>query len=115
MVNLYPLVIADATLNALISGRFYRRGMAPSTVLAPYVTWHMIDGQHDNQLSGNPCSVRTVFRLSIWADNSAQIETVANALRSFLFGIGYVLNESDGPRDLITMRWQFVFTASVIN
>lgn len=85
--------------------RIYRHGAAPQNVTAPYITWFVGGGAPENTFGGAEADQ---FRVQVdcWSDSDAQIEQLAEAVRTAMEPhahlVAYVANE----RDFQTQRYR---------
>ena len=106
----YQLLKDDSGVAAIVGTRIYRHGSAPQKVQAPYVTWFIVSGNPENELTSTPRTDRFQVQVDCWSDNDgsgdAGIEALAAAVRAALEPrghlIGYVVNE----RDFDTQRYR---------
>lgn len=70
-------------VDALTGGRIYRHGTAPQDTPKPYVTWFLLSGTPENQLSGLPSGDRMTVQVDCWTDDDddAEVEDLAQAVR----------------------------------
>jgi hypothetical protein len=71
--NLFPLFKDDPAVTAIIGTnpvRAYKHGSAPQAVAGPYVTWFVVSGAPENQLSGRPPVDAYQVQVDCWSDNT---------------------------------------------
>jgi hypothetical protein len=61
--------------------RIYRHGSAPQDTSKPYITWFLVGGSPENNLSGTPSTDRQVVQVDCWHQTDAGVETLATAVR----------------------------------
>lgn len=61
--------------------RVYRHGSAPQDTSKPYVTWAVIAGTPENNLSDLPPTDRVAVEVDCWHQTDAGIELLARAVR----------------------------------
>ena len=61
--------------------RIYRHGSAPQDTAKPYITWQMITGTPENQLSGLQPTDRVTVQVNCWHQTDTGIELLADAAR----------------------------------
>ena len=110
--NIRAVAAANSDLVALIGNKFYKFGMAPPNVVAPYVTWYTVFGDPQNQLADTPAADRYTIQVDCWADNSEQAEDVATAVRNCFEPIGY-MTSSGNSRDPATLRFRIMLQFSI--
>lgn len=91
--------------------KVYRHGDAPQNVVKPYVTWEVISGLPDNNLSDVPGSDRYVIQVDCWSGNDSEIEELAKAVRDALepwaYMTGMPINEREPATKLFRIALQF--------
>ena len=113
----YALLTADATVTTLVGTRIYRHGTAPQNVQAPYVTWFLVSGVPENELSSLPRVDRMEVQIDCWSNNTgtgdAQVEALATAVRDALeptvHMTGVIANEQDFETRRYRLGMQFTF------
>jgi hypothetical protein len=80
----YSLLRQDATVLSIVANRIYRHGSAPQETSKPYITWFVVMGMPEVQLSGAPCSDFDTVQIDCWSNQDAQIETLGYAVRKAL-------------------------------
>lgn len=61
--------------------RIYRHGSAPQQTDKPYITWSLVAGTPENQLSGTPTVDRMTVQLDCWHQTDKGVEDMATAVR----------------------------------
>lgn len=61
--------------------RIFRHGSAPQAIDKPYITWFMVSGTPENQLSGTPPVDRCTVQVDCWHQTDSGIEAMAIAVR----------------------------------
>jgi hypothetical protein len=91
--------------------RAYRHGDAPQDTNQPYVTWGIVGGVPDNQLSGLPPSDRYSIQVDCWHTTDKGVEDLAKAVRDAIEPYGHmtsiVLNNRDAETKLYRISYQF--------
>lgn len=113
----YALLTADAPTTALVGTRIYRHGSAPQNVVAPYITWSLVSGTPENELSALPRVDRLEVQVDCWSNNTgtgdAQVEALATAVRDALEPYAHmtaiVANEQDFETRRYRLGLQFTF------
>lgn len=90
-----PLVftwLKVAPVEAIIGSppRAYRHSDAPQDTTRPYVTWSLISGVPDNNLSTVPPSDRLTIQVDCWHQTDAGVESLATAVRDAIEPYGYL-------------------------
>lgn len=113
----YSLLTADPSVTALVGARIYRHGSAPQKVVAPYVTWFLVSGTPENELSSLPRVDRMEVQIDCWSNNTGtgdeQVETLATVIRDALEPVahmtGIIANEQDFETRRYRLGMQFTF------
>lgn len=86
---------ASAAVKAIVGNnppRVYRHGRVPDSltkpITVPYVTWFLVSGVPENNLSDPPPCDRATVQVDCWHQTDAGIETLAVAVRNALEQIG---------------------------
>jgi hypothetical protein len=91
--------------------KVYRHGSAPQDVVAPYVTWSVIAGVPENNLSSTPQIDRLPVQVDCWHTTDTGIEALAVAVRNALEGVchmtGILLDEREPETKLYRISLQF--------
>ena len=74
----------DATVLSTVGNRIYRHGDAPQNVTKPYVTWFVVMGMPELQISGAPCSDMDTIQMDCWSEQDSEVESLAYAVRKAL-------------------------------
>ncbi len=75
---------ASADVKAVVGTnppRIYRHGDAPQDVARPYITWQLVSGVPENNLSDTPPADRQTVQVDCWHQTDAGIEILAEAVR----------------------------------
>jgi len=111
---IYATLAADYTVTSIIGSspsRVYRHGSAPQNVSRPYVTWAIVSGLPDNNLSEEPPSDRITLQIDAWSPDDAQAEELAIAVRDAIepeaHMTGIVVNTQDAETRLFRVGLQF--------
>lgn len=103
------------TLNTLevvniISRRVYRHGSAPQDTTKPYVTWQLITGTPENNLSSTPSIDRCTVQIDCWHQTDTGIEQLAIAVRDavepYAHITGFPVNEREPETKLYRIAIQ---------
>lgn len=83
--QVFSILSGDTSVAALVGTRIYRHGNAPQGVTAPYITWFVVSGIPENELSDLPRIDRYQVQVDCWSSNTGggdtQIEALAEAVR----------------------------------
>ena len=82
--NVYQTLRLNSTIVSTVDKRIYRHGSAPQNVAKPYITWFLVSGTPENNISASPCSDRDSVQIDCWSESDEQVETLAYAVRSAL-------------------------------
>jgi hypothetical protein len=112
-----PLVFtwlkAASAVTAIIGNppRAYRHGEAPQDTTRPYVTWALVSGVPDNQLSTLPQGDRYTIQVDCWHQTDTGIETLAAAIRNAIEPYGHMtsipINNREPETKLYRIALQF--------
>jgi len=109
--NISEILENNVAVNALISGRVYRHGDAPQNVTKPYVTWFVVSGDPENNLSSVPDTDKISLQVDNWASTDAGILVLAKAVRDALepyaHMVGMPINERDDKTKLYRIALEF--------
>lgn len=83
---IFSTLQASADVRAIVGRRVYRHGAAPQDLDLgkPYVTWQLISGVPENQLSGTPTTDRDTVQVNCWYPDlggERGVETLSQAVR----------------------------------
>lgn len=79
--------------------RIYRHGEAPQNVERPYISWQLISGVPENNLSDPPPADRQSVQVDCWHQTDAGIETLAEAVRDAIEPVAHMTQVSVDERD----------------
>lgn len=91
-----PLVfsaIATSAVKAIVGAspvRIYRHSQAPEDVARPYITWFVVTGNPQDNISGSPCADIDTVQIDCWSESDTQVETLAGAVRNALDAAGHL-------------------------
>lgn len=107
-------LLADATVAALLAGGslaggdnlggVWRHGEAPQGSVPPYVTWFLVTGTPENDLSDVPGIDRCTVQLDAWHTTDAGVVTLALAVRAAIEPLAHCIAVPFNGRDPAT-RW----------
>jgi len=103
---IYSTLLASAAVFALVGTRIYRHGRAPQNVDAPYVTWSVITGTPENQLSGTPPVDRQTLQIDCWALTDTGVEALAVAVRDAIEPYAHMTGMPVDQREVETKLWR---------
>lgn len=87
--------------------RVFPWGEAPEGTAYPYVTWGVISGVPDNQLSGSPCVDSINVQVDVWAKTAASAVAVATAVRNAIEPSAHMVNFGSTERDPDTGSYRY--------
>lgn len=91
-----PLVfpaISTTAVKAIVGTspvRIYNHGQAPENVVLPYITWFVVIGNPQDNISSSPCADIDTVQIDCWSDDRAKVETLASAVRDALDAAGHL-------------------------
>jgi len=112
--NIYSILRANATVLSSVSTRIYRHGAAPQDVVKPYITWFVITGMPELQISGTPCSDMDTIQIDVWHETDSGVETLAYAVRAALDSAKYANRMIQDLRETDTRLYRISFEADII-
>jgi hypothetical protein len=81
LAPVYTTLRQNATVLATVGNRIYRHGSAPQNVVKPYITWFVVMGMPEVQLSGAPCIDVDTIQIDCWSEQDSEVENLAYAVR----------------------------------
>lgn len=89
----FQLLKASAAVKNIVGTnppRIYRHGAAPQDATKPYITWQLIAGIPENNLSDPPPVDRMTVQVDCWHQFDGGVEDLAAAARDALEVAGYL-------------------------
>lgn len=80
--------------------RIYRHGEAPTQTDKPYITWFLVSGVPENNLSNTPPVDRQTVQVDYWHPTAAGIDLLSDAGRDALELVATMTNVILDQRDL---------------
>lgn len=74
----------NASVLSTVGNRIYRHGSAPQNVTKPYITWFVVMGMPELQISGTPCSDMDMVQIDCWSEDDSEVELLAYSVRTAL-------------------------------
>lgn len=111
---IYQILRANAALVALVGTRIYRHGSAPQNVLKPYISWFVVTGTPENQLSGAPCTDMDSCQIDVWSDTDQQVVDIATEVRKALDSGGHANTVVVNLRETDTRLYRISFQTDII-
>lgn len=91
--------------------RIYRHGVAPQDTTRPYITWVLVSGVPENQLSGLPGADRMTVQVDCWHPTDSGVESLATAVRDacepYAHMTSVLVNEREQETKLYRIGLQF--------
>jgi hypothetical protein len=121
--QVFQTLKASAAVKAIVGStnpRIYRHGEAPQQIInpgtpnatpLPYVTWILVSGVPENNLSDPPPVDRQSVQVDCWHASDAGIETLADAVRAALEAVTHVTDAQSFARDPETRRFRVSISA----
>lgn len=78
---IYKLLRGNAEIKALVDTRIHRHDIAPLGTERPYITWFLVSGRPEQQLSGAPCTDFDLVQIDVWSEDDAEVERLARLVR----------------------------------
>ena len=111
----FPILSQDSDVSSLLGPtplRVYRHGEAPQNVRAPYVTWFIVSGIPENELSDLPLVDAYSVQVDCWSNSDAEVELLAEAVRNAIEQHHHMTAIGPNGRDPTTMRFRIGMTFS---
>lgn len=87
---IYPLLRSNPTVLSIVGDRIGRHGSMTQDEARPYITWFLVNGAPENQLSGAPCVDVDTVQIDCYSMDDTQVETLAYAVRDALDQAGHL-------------------------
>jgi hypothetical protein len=110
---LFPLIRTATAVTTLIGTspvRCFRHGSAPQGTALPYVTWYVVSGVPENDLSDLPKVDSYSVQVDCWSADPQQVEDLADAVRDALEPAAYMTAIAANGRDPVTMNFRLGMT-----
>lgn len=111
--SVYTWLKSSATVKSIIgtTPRAYRHDSAPQDTTKPYVTWYLISGTPENNLSDLPPTDRLAFQVDCWHQTDSGVEALAEAVRDaiepYAHMVAIPINTKDSDTKLYRIGLQF--------
>jgi len=112
--NIYAVLRTNATVTSTVSTRIYRHGAAPQGVVKPYITWSLVYGMPELQLSGTPPSDMDTVQIDIWHETDQGVETLAYAARAAFDNAGHAARIIQDLRETETNLYRISLEVDII-
>lgn len=90
--------------------RVYAFGQAPTTVSRPYVTWQLVAGLPNNNLSSLPENDENAIQIDIYATTPQSAEAVKIALRDAIEPVTHITSWDGEGRETPTSDYRITFS-----
>lgn len=91
-------------ITAIVARRVFRHSSAPQDTTKPYVTWFLVTGTPENELSSTPPIDRCTVQIDCWHQTDTGVETLSKAVRDavepFAHITGFIINERESATKL---------------
>jgi hypothetical protein len=94
--------------------RIYRHGNAPQDKAIPYVTWFLVVGTPENNLSDPPPDDRMTVQVDCWHPTDTGVDLLATAVRDALEPHGHVTGILIDERDTATRLYRMALQCDLI-
>lgn len=111
---IYQTLRANATVLSTVGTRIYRHGSAPQAVTVPYVTWFLVTGTPEDQLSGKPCNDVDTIQIDVWHNTDTGVEALAFAVRDSLDEAGHSNRFVVNTRETDTKIYRIAIQVDII-
>src|SRR5690625_2893760 len=112
----YPLLRSSPAIVGAVGTAIYRHGSAPLDTPRPYITWLLVSGRPEDQLSGAPCADFDLVQIDVWSEGDTQVEQIAYAVRDVLDSAGHanrmIMNTYDKDTKLYRLAIETDFIRS---
>ncbi len=112
--NIYAILRSNSTVSSTVSTRIYRHGAAPQDVAKPYITWFVVFGMPELQISGTPDSDMDTIQVDIWSDSDQGVETLAYAARTAFDNAGHAARIVQNLREPETRVYRISLEVDII-
>jgi hypothetical protein len=104
-------LVLSSDVTTLVAGRIYRHSRKPQDAVAPYITWSVISGLPENNLSDLPPTDHLVIQVDHWSLDDQQVEDLArysrDAIEPYAHMTGVVADEREADTKLFRIGLQF--------
>jgi hypothetical protein len=102
----YDVLKSSSAVVALVGDAIWRHSAAPQDGPRPYITWFIVTGLPDNQLSGLPSDDQMTVQVDCWAKTDAQAEALATAVRDAIEPYAHMTGQPIDAREPTTKLWR---------
>ena len=100
---IFATLSVDATVAAIIGAgnncRCYPYDFAPQSTVVPYVSWNTLNVEPLLKLTFGSFIDKLAARVECWSNDAAQALVLAEAVRTSLENVGYMVNDNPADRD----------------
>ena len=86
--------------------RAYRHADAPQDTTKPYITWVLVSGVPDNEISSLPVSDRWSIQIDCWHQTDAGVVSLAEAVRDAIEPYGHLISIPINGRETETKLYR---------
>jgi hypothetical protein len=87
----YTWLTGSSPVETIVGTRVYRHQSAPQDTTRPYVTWGLLTGAPENELSDLPVIDRCSIEVDCWHQTDEGVEDLATAVRNAIEPYGHML------------------------
>jgi len=105
---------ASAEIKAIVGSnppRIYRHGAAPQYTDKPYISWLLVSGTPENNLSDRPPTDRQQIQIDAWHQTDSGVEVLARTIRDVIEDVAIctqvILDEQETETKLFRIALQF--------
>lgn len=84
----YQALRASAAVVAIVGDRIGAHGEVPQDTTRPYITWFVVSGEPQDQISGTPCADFDTVQIDCWHQTDAGIRALGLAVRDAIDASG---------------------------
>lgn len=114
---IFSICAASPAVTALIGTdpvRLFPFGLAPPSVVKPYVTWQKITGSPENYLGSRPDADSWSLQVDVWTLEGNEVEPIVDALADALEPVSYITSWGSTRRESDTLLYNYNFTVDFI-
>ncbi len=114
----FQLLKGSAAVKAIVGTnppRIYRHGSAPQDVPPPYITWSLISGVPENNLSDPPPLDRMTVQIDCWHATDSGVDALATAARDAIEPTAYMTSVVIDLRDPETKLYRMGIQFDIFN
>lgn len=105
---LAQVLLSDSDVSSHVANRIYEWGKAPENVQNPYITWFIVTGQPNNNLSDPPPQDNYLIQVDIWSKMAN--EDLRRAVRDAIERHTYISSWGAHDRDDKTQDYRVTLT-----